>query len=92
MTTKTSQAMIANGLAELSFPLTQTPLFNTELPPAHPLSGLVLGYLLAPSTKQDDHAQPHPNPQILFSATLSACDTHPQSLKLTIINHLLSLI
>ena len=58
MTTKTSQAMIANGLAELSFPLTHTPFFNTELPPTHPLSGLVLGYLLAPSTKQDDHAQP----------------------------------
>ena len=66
MTTKTSQ--IANGLAELSFPLTQTPFFNTELPPTHPLSGLVLGYLLAPGTKQDDHAQPHPNPQILFSS------------------------
>ena len=62
MTTKTSQVMIANGLAELSFPLTQTPFFNTELPPTHPLSGLVLGYLLAPSTKQDDHAQPHAQP------------------------------
>ena len=58
ITTKSSQAMIANGLAGLNFSLSLTHFFNTELPPTHPLSGLVLGYLLAPSTKQDDHAQP----------------------------------
>ena len=49
ITTKSSQAMIANGLAGLIFPLSLTHLFNTELPPTHPLSGLVVGYLLAPS-------------------------------------------
>ena len=49
MTPKSSQAMIANGLAGLNFPLPLTHFFNTELPTTHPLSGLVVGYLLAPS-------------------------------------------
>ena len=51
MTPTSSQAMIANGLAGLNFPLSLTHFFNTELPPTHPLSGRGL----SASTKQDDH-------------------------------------
>lgn len=57
---------LLNGLAELSFPLSLTPFFDTELPSTHPPSGLVLGYLLAPSTKQDDHPPTPPPAYFVF--------------------------
>ena len=93
MTTKTSQAMIANGLAELSFPLTQTPFFLTQschLPTHYQVWSWAISWHQAPSKTTTPN--PTPTPKFCFPATLSACDTHPQSLKLTIINNLLSLI
>ena len=88
MTPKSSQAVIANGLAELRFSLSLNHFLtqSCHLYPPTVRSGPGL-YLLAWSKT----TTPPPS-QFCFSATLSACDTHPQSLKLTIISNLLSLI
>ena len=69
MTPKSSQAMIANGLAGLNFPLSLTHFFNTELPTTHPLSGLVVDYLLAPSKTT--------TPQPVFSLNFSSAGKGP---------------
>ena len=93
MTSKSSQAMIANGLAGLSSPLSLTHFFNTELPPTHPLSALVLAWAICwhQAQRKTTTPQPHPPPPN-FVFQLPCLPVMPTHKVLTIINNLLSLI